>query len=201
MAIIYWIAICTILEQLRSIYIHACFYNSCWVLVCLGVIFTFIYFHSPIYITRMTKRLHYKYSWHTNHNHLCQLHYTPNRKTLIVLLLVSIITNSCTHSTIFIKNTLKAHVQFTPTCFGTQREPSSGDQHLILAKVHIWFNGASPYSQYCTSSHVLWSAYLLLSNWNAFSAGVKRVMLASKWAFFAVSTLQPYWSYCARSAV
>ena len=41
------------------------------------------------------------------------------------------------------------HVKFTPTCFGTQMEPSSGGQHLILAKVYIWFNGASPYSQYC----------------------------------------------------
>ena len=60
---------------------------------------------------------------------------------------VSIITNSCTHSTIFVKNTLKAHVKFTPTCFGTQMEPSSGDQHLILAKVYIWFSGASLYSQ------------------------------------------------------
>jgi len=63
--------------------------------------------------------------------------------------LVSIITNSCTHSTIFIKNTLKAHVKYTPTCFGTQMEPSSGGQHLILAKVYKWFNGASPYNQYC----------------------------------------------------
>jgi len=35
----------------------------------------------------------------------------------------------------FIKNTLKVHVKFTPTCFGTQTEPSSGGQHLILAKV------------------------------------------------------------------
>ena len=62
---------------------------------------------------------------------------------------VSIITNSCTHSKIFIKNTLKAHVKFTPTCFGTQMEPSSGGEQLILAKVYIWFNGASPYSQCC----------------------------------------------------
>ena len=60
-----------------------------------------------------------------------------------------IITNSCTHSIIFIKNTMKAHVKFTSTCFGTQMEPSSGGQHLILAKVYIWFNGASLYSQYC----------------------------------------------------
>ena len=28
-------------------------------------------------------------------------------------------------------------------------EPSSGDQQLILGKVYKWFNGASPYSQYC----------------------------------------------------
>ena len=61
---------------------------------------------------------------------------------------VSIITNSCTHSSIFIKNTLKIHVKFTPTCFGSQMEPSSGGQQLILAKVYKWFNGASPYSQY-----------------------------------------------------
>jgi len=75
---------------------------------------------------------------------------------------VSIITNSCTHSKIFIKNTLKAHVKFTPTCFGTQREPSSGGQHLILTKVYIWFNGASQYSQYCGGIRKLqWKTYLL----------------------------------------
>ena len=62
---------------------------------------------------------------------------------------VSIITNSCTHSSIFIKNSLKVHVKFTPTCFGSQMEPSSGGQQLILAKVYKWFNGASQYSQYC----------------------------------------------------
>ena len=62
---------------------------------------------------------------------------------------VSIITNSCTHSSIFIKNTLKVHVKFTPTCFGSQMEPSSGGQQLILAKVYKWFNGTRPYSQYC----------------------------------------------------
>ena len=28
-------------------------------------------------------------------------------------------------------------------------EPSSGGQHPILAKVYIWFNETSPYSQYC----------------------------------------------------
>ena len=28
-------------------------------------------------------------------------------------------------------------------------EPSSGGEQLILAKVYIWFNGASPYSQCC----------------------------------------------------
>ena len=28
-------------------------------------------------------------------------------------------------------------------------EPSSGGQQLILAKVYKWFNGVSPYSQYC----------------------------------------------------
>ena len=69
----------------------------------------------------------------------------------IYIYIVSIITNSCTHSTIFIKNKLKVHVKFTPTCFGTQMEPSSGGQHLILAKVYtyIWFNRASPYGQYC----------------------------------------------------
>ena len=49
---------------------------------------------------------------------------------------VSIITNSCTPSSIFIKNTLKVHVKFTPTCFGSQMEPSSGGQQLILAKVY-----------------------------------------------------------------
>ena len=58
-----------------------------------------------------------------------------------------IITNSCTHSLIFIKNTLKIRVKFTPTFFGSQMEPSSGRQQLILAKVYKWFNGASPYSQ------------------------------------------------------
>ena len=62
---------------------------------------------------------------------------------------VSMLTNSGTHSSIFIKNTLKDHVKFTPTCFGSQMEPSSGGQQLILAKVYKWFNGASPYSQYC----------------------------------------------------
>ena len=40
--------------------------------------------------------------------------------TLTSTYLVSIITNSCTHSSIFIKNTLKVHVKFTPTCFGSQ---------------------------------------------------------------------------------
>ena len=60
-----------------------------------------------------------------------------------------VITNSCTHSLIFIKNTLKVHVKFTLTRFGSQMEPSSGGQQLILAKVYKWFNGASPYSQYC----------------------------------------------------
>ena len=49
---------------------------------------------------------------------------------------VSIITNSRTHSSIFIKNTLNVHVKFTPTCFGSQMEPSSGGQQLILAKVY-----------------------------------------------------------------
>ena len=60
-----------------------------------------------------------------------------------------IITNSCTHSSIFIKNTSKVHVKFTPTCFGSQMEPSSAGQQLILAKVYKWFIGASLYSQYC----------------------------------------------------
>ena len=79
-----------------------------------------------------------------------------------LVIAVSIITNSFIHSTIFIKNTLKAHVKFTPTCFGTQREPSSGGHHLILAKVYIWFNGASPYSQYCGGIRELqWKMYLL----------------------------------------
>ena len=32
---------------------------------------------------------------------------------------ISVITNSCTHSSIFIKNTLKVHVKFTPICFGS----------------------------------------------------------------------------------
>ena len=67
----------------------------------------------------------------------------------IIYISVSIITNSCTHSSIYIKNTLKVHVKFTPTCFGSQMEPSSGSQQLILAKVYKWFNGAGPYSQYC----------------------------------------------------
>ena len=67
----------------------------------------------------------------------------------ILTYLVSIITISCTHSSIFIKTTRKVHVKFTPTCFGSQMEPSSGGQQLILAKVYKWFNGASPYSQYC----------------------------------------------------
>jgi hypothetical protein len=49
---------------------------------------------------------------------------------------VSIITNSCTHSSLFIKNTLKVHVKFTPTCFESQMEPSSGGQQLILAEVY-----------------------------------------------------------------
>ena len=66
-----------------------------------------------------------------------------------ILLLVSIITNSCTHCSVFIKNTLKVHVKFTSTCFGSQMEPSSEGQQLILAKVYKWFNGAGPYSQYC----------------------------------------------------
>ena len=75
---------------------------------------------------------------------------------------VSIITNSCTHSTIFIKNTLNAHVKFTPTCFGTQMEPSSGGQQLILAKVYLWFNGASPHRQYFGGIRKLqWKTYLL----------------------------------------
>ena len=50
------------------------------------------------------------------------------------------------HSQYNIKNTLKFHVKFNPTCFGTQMEPSSEGQRLILAKVDIWFNGASPCS-------------------------------------------------------
>ena len=62
---------------------------------------------------------------------------------------VSIITNSCTHSSILTKNTLKARVKFTPTCFGSQMEPSSGGQQLILATLYKRFNGASQYSQYC----------------------------------------------------
>jgi hypothetical protein len=56
--------------------------------------------------------------------------------------MISIITNSCTHSTIFIKNTLKVHVW--------------------KAKVYTWFNGASPYSQYCGGIRKLqWKTYLL----------------------------------------
>ena len=43
-------------------------------------------------------------------------------KVCPAVILVSIITNSCTHSTIFIKNTLKAHVKFTPTPFRTQMD-------------------------------------------------------------------------------
>ena len=56
------------------------------------------------------------------------------------LIPVSIITNSSTHSKLLIKKTITAHVKFTPTCFGTQMEPSSGDQGLILAKVYIRIN-------------------------------------------------------------
>ena len=66
---------------------------------------------------------------------------------LNIFLTVSIIINSCTHCSIFIKNTLKVHVKSTPTCFRSQMEPSSEGQQLILAKVYKWFNGASPYSQ------------------------------------------------------
>ena len=41
-------------------------------------------------------------------------------------------------------------------------EPSSGGQQLILAKVYKWFNGASPYSQYCGGIRELqWKTYLL----------------------------------------
>jgi hypothetical protein len=41
-------------------------------------------------------------------------------------------------------------------------EPSSGGQQLILAKVYKWFNGASPYSQYCGGIRKLqWKTYLL----------------------------------------
>jgi hypothetical protein len=60
------------------------------------------------------------------------------------------------------KSTLKAHVKFNPTCFGSQMEPSSGGQQLILAEVHKWFNGGSPYSQYCGGIRKLqWKTYLL----------------------------------------
>ena len=35
-------------------------------------------------------------------------------------------------------------------------------QQLILAKVYKWFNGASPYSQYCGGIRKLqWKTYLL----------------------------------------
>ena len=85
----------------------------------------------------------------------CSTYVYYNKLILLNLLVInvyiafSIITNSCTHSSIFIKNTLKVNVKFTPTCFGSQMEPSSGGQQLILAKVYKWFNGASPYSHYC----------------------------------------------------
>ena len=82
--------------------------------------------------------------------------HTRLNKTLIISCLnrasiwpVSIINNSRTHSSVFIKNTLKIHVKFTPTYFGSQMEPSSGGQQLILAKVYKWFNEGSPNSQYC----------------------------------------------------
>ena len=46
--------------------------------------------------------------------------------------------------------------------FRITMEPSSGGQQLILAKVYKWFNGASPYSQYCGSIRKLqWKTYLL----------------------------------------
>ena len=36
-----------------------------------------------------------------------------------------------------------------------------GGQHLILAKVYIWFNGANPYCQYCGGIRKLqWKTYL-----------------------------------------
>ena len=41
-------------------------------------------------------------------------------------------------------------------------ELSSVGQQLILAKVYKWFNGASPYSQYCGGIRKLqWETYLL----------------------------------------
>ena len=93
----------------------------------------------------------FEVKWH-NSAHASIISYNKNVMNYLNLnfkLLVSIITRSCTHSSIFIKNTLKIHVNFTPTCFGSQMEPSSGGQQLILAKVYKWFNGANPYSQYC----------------------------------------------------
>ena len=46
--------------------------------------------------------------------------------------------------------------------FRKAKEPSSGGQQLILAKVYKWFNGAIPYSQYCGGIRKLqWKMYLL----------------------------------------
>jgi len=75
--------------------------------------------------------------------------FNENSDVKQVKLPFSTITNLCTHSSVFIKITLKVHAKLTPTCFGSQMEPSSGGQQLIIAKVYKWFNGASPYSQYC----------------------------------------------------
>ena len=48
-------------------------------------------------------------------------------------------------------------------------EPSSGGQQLILAKVYKWFNGASPYSQYCGGIRKLqWKTCLLKRQVNSY---------------------------------
>ena len=48
-------------------------------------------------------------------------------------------------------------------------EPSSGGQQLILAKVYKWFNGASPYSQYCGGIRKLQcKTYLLKQQVNSY---------------------------------
>jgi len=46
---------------------------------------------------------------------------------------LSIVTNSCPY---LLKNTLKSYKNyFTPTCFGSHRDPSSGGHLQILGKV------------------------------------------------------------------
>ena len=57
---------------------------------------------------------------------------------------------------------IKSSCKIYPDMFRNTKEPSSGGNHLILAKVYIWFNGASPYSQYYGGIRELqWKMYLL----------------------------------------